>query len=250
MAEGSGALVSTDTDLLPKCRCVYGIGEATLGRMTDLLIPFGLDREGVIRNAYEVLRGGACGCQCPVCGAGLIARQGEKIAWHFAHASGHTGGSSCGESMTHRMAKRILFESNGKVLHLPEPFGTDARKHYFCRISRVKLEYPVGSRSVDAFAKTVIRGWDPDRGAVHWPGGPLAIEICVTNAKDAAYKVDMERFGISVVEITIQRDALFAEIAKRQGTGISALRRLVLGPRTANRHWLVYNQSILGKPRT
>lgn len=35
----------------------------------------------------EVPRGKQCGCICPSCKTPLIARQGEKKEWHFAHAS-------------------------------------------------------------------------------------------------------------------------------------------------------------------
>ena len=34
----------------------------------------------------EVPRGLACGCVCALCGGELIARQGDVLVWHFAHA--------------------------------------------------------------------------------------------------------------------------------------------------------------------
>lgn len=36
-------------------------------------------------EVFEVLRGRDCGCRCPSCRQGVIARQGEKTVWHFAH---------------------------------------------------------------------------------------------------------------------------------------------------------------------
>ena len=52
------------------------------------LIPFGIDKEtGRMREIGDVPRGRRCGCICPSCKAGLIARQGSDNEWHFAHDS-------------------------------------------------------------------------------------------------------------------------------------------------------------------
>lgn len=47
-----------------------------------------LDIDGHIRFISEVPRGAACGCTCPVCASPLIAKQGERNEWHFAHEAG------------------------------------------------------------------------------------------------------------------------------------------------------------------
>lgn len=46
------------------------------------------DLAGNIRFVGEVPRGAACGCKCPVCASPLIAKQGDKVDWHFAHEAG------------------------------------------------------------------------------------------------------------------------------------------------------------------
>ncbi len=52
------------------------------------LIPFGLREEDyVFVDVSLVKRGRKCGCICPSCKTPLIARQGGKNQWHFAHAS-------------------------------------------------------------------------------------------------------------------------------------------------------------------
>lgn len=79
-------------------------------------IPFGLTLDGIVVDATEVLRGHSCNCVCPGCGNALSAKQGEKLAWHFAHANG----SACDqgyESALHLALKRII--SDGKSLLLP-----------------------------------------------------------------------------------------------------------------------------------
>lgn len=50
------------------------------------LIPFGIDKEtGRMREVGDVPRGRRCGCVCPCCKAGLVAKQGSEKEWHFAH---------------------------------------------------------------------------------------------------------------------------------------------------------------------
>ena len=50
------------------------------------LIPFAVDKEtGAMREVGDVPRGRKCGCICPSCKAGLVARQGGENEWHFAH---------------------------------------------------------------------------------------------------------------------------------------------------------------------
>lgn len=55
---------------------------------TESLIPFGLDIESEeLIDVVNVKRWNACGCICPSCKTPLVARQGHKKAWHFAHRS-------------------------------------------------------------------------------------------------------------------------------------------------------------------
>jgi hypothetical protein len=54
--------------------------------MQDLKIPFGLDKNcGSIKEVGDVSRGRDCGCVCPSCRQGLIAKQGDVLVWHFSH---------------------------------------------------------------------------------------------------------------------------------------------------------------------
>lgn len=58
---------------------------------TESLIPFGLDTEtNQLVDVGSVKRGVACDCICPSCKTPLIARHGDKKAWHFAHRSQNT----------------------------------------------------------------------------------------------------------------------------------------------------------------
>lgn len=47
-----------------------------------------VDANDQIRFVGDVPRGVACGCFCPTCRSPLVAKQGEKNSWHFAHEAG------------------------------------------------------------------------------------------------------------------------------------------------------------------
>ena len=70
-----------------------------------LKVPYA-DRNGEIVHASQVERGLACGCVCVECGTRLVARRGPKTRPHFAHHA--TAGDCDGESLLHRLGKRIL----------------------------------------------------------------------------------------------------------------------------------------------
>jgi len=56
--------------------------------MTDLLIPFGLDRNTKnIVEPEDAARGRACNCICPGCQAPLLSRHPKENRAHFAHDS-------------------------------------------------------------------------------------------------------------------------------------------------------------------
>ena len=49
-------------------------------------IPFGIDvNTGRLVDVFDVERGKACGCVCPSCHGGLVAKHGDINIWHFAH---------------------------------------------------------------------------------------------------------------------------------------------------------------------
>jgi len=53
--------------------------------LSEILIPFAIDRDDQMVEVFDVPRGRDCMCRCPSCGQGVVARHGEKTIWHFAH---------------------------------------------------------------------------------------------------------------------------------------------------------------------
>ena len=211
----------------------------------DFIVPFGIDQHGEWTTVYSVPNGLACNCVCPACGDELVAKKGPCVAWHFAHHS-NTSSTSCGETSIHKCAKYILLTSKGKVLHLPRNkqhhIGT-SRGEYRCVLGNGRAEHRIAEarRQVDVFVETWIKrdAW-PERNisSVWRKGNPLVVEICVTHPKDNHYMKDIQRSGVSALEISISKEEVLSEMQKAQGDRMSAMRRLVLGPRSGNRKWI------------
>ena len=143
-----------------------------------------------------VPRGLACEAVCMSCGTPVVAKQGEINAWHFAH---HVeDGTPCsGESYVHALVKDAFAGAVGRVLPLP---GID-RKHY-PRITSAKLENgdAIPNRRVDVLLEL---SWDLPW---HIGAGALAVEVCVTNPKDEAFRRDAESVGFPVLEVRYRED--------------------------------------------
>jgi hypothetical protein len=105
-------------------------------------IPFGIRKtDGLVVDVHEVSNGRACDCFCPSCKTPLIARQGSKKEWHFAHATMDTYEStknSCEYSFfvsVVLMSKQVFTEC--RSLQVPEyklrleGTGTYSRLQYF-----------------------------------------------------------------------------------------------------------------------
>lgn len=51
-------------------------------------LTYAMSEKGEVVHISETERGLACKCVCPACGDTLIARKGDEVEHHFAHASG------------------------------------------------------------------------------------------------------------------------------------------------------------------
>ena len=232
------------------------------------LIPFGIDATGKWQTADAVDRGLACECNCPGCGKSLIAKKGDVRINHFAHASNMRDGTKCAETAVHMYAKSVLAESTGKVLHLPshlpypyryqewgrrivhdsyeyEPTGTS---QYLATIVTTDIEHPLddSNRRVDALVtlRAFKKATDGSKRheQIRERDSQIIVEIAVTNPKDGEYITEIRAGKVSALEITVNRDDVFTEIAKQPGKWQAAIKRLILGPRN-NRDWLYHRPS-------
>lgn len=182
-----------------------------------------------------------------------MARQGSKVAWHFAHY-GETFGRrvGCGgvESALHRFAKQYLSESRGKVFPLPKRSRTDLYGGYegAIKIERALLERPIPgtTRRCDVLIEGLVRKKPPTPPGQTVQVGPwsahseLAVEINVTNPKDEEYIKEVTSAGqLSVVELTLTPEEVERRIATHRLAiaWSQAVKMLIMG-RGSNRSWL------------
>ncbi|TOF20042.1 hypothetical protein CGJ28_25675, partial [Vibrio parahaemolyticus] len=161
----------------------------------------------------------------------LVANQGSVKRWHFAHASN----SSCkGESVIHRIAKRVivnaarsrkalLISSDGGKVYERDKDGVVHSKSWYAperqyHIQQAKEEVKLGSQIVDILCH--------DR-----KGNALAVEIFYTHKKS---DVDVEKFAknsVEAIEIDVSGipwDATYAQI--EQAVLLNARRRVLHSP--------------------
>ena len=177
------------------------------------------NRSGSLVHISEVERGLACGCSCPACGEGLVARQGEKRQPHFAHQSG----SACNpETQLHAVAKRILFDrisialERNQVLPITwscELCNSGHAGNLLKRASRVEVERTIGlcrpdlslfdaSDHVVAFLEVVVT--HEPKAAVRWHAseiGARVIEFRVCDANDLESLRQQEPLKVSRLDL-------------------------------------------------
>lgn len=160
-------------------------------------LKYGIDPNGQLVHVDSVARGHNCQCICPNCKAELIAKQGTKKIWHFAHASG----VDCkGARMTalHMLAQKVI--KNRKAVRLPRYEGMYAP--------------PVESRIItfdDVILEKSFRSKDinrrPDcigtKGDKYGNKREIWIEIKVTHGIDQLKMHDIKANDITCIEIDL-----------------------------------------------
>ena len=107
----------------------------------DVLMPVALDSAGDLLWVTAAANGLGASATCICCGAPVVAKQGDYVAWHFAHhntegapSAGGGGanyqfpvGACNGETWLHRAGKRLLRRSLERALtaHAPLPLKYD-----------------------------------------------------------------------------------------------------------------------------
>lgn len=75
-----------------------------------------LDENNRLLHIDQAERGLACNCTCFECGESVLARKGEIIEHHFAHANNKDSCVINPESLLHKYAKDIIIESMQLIL--------------------------------------------------------------------------------------------------------------------------------------
>lgn len=151
--------------------------------------------DGERADVKDVANGLGCRCLCYECGQPVLAKQGPKVRWHFAHHA-PTNCRPTPESELHFFAKTLLAEKlwlwipavQAKAAGRTEPIS-DRRQYTF---SRVKVEKADGNVRPDLLLVT-------DRGNV------LHVEIYVRHRVDPIKLEKLKGRGISSVEIDLSK---------------------------------------------
>lgn len=169
------------------------------------LIGIGL-RDGILTHVREVERGLACRCVCVACGSLLVAKKGDVLVHHFAHANGIDCGHAH-ETLVHLLAKEFL--TVRKILTLPPVYVTpddDEQCIYPYTdvvFSEISVERRLGNIIPDVVAST-------------FDGRQLLVEIAVTHESSQAKIRKIATLGISAIEIPFPHcDILDFETARK-----------------------------------
>jgi hypothetical protein len=166
------------------------------GLDTKVLLPFAIRGESLV-HISEVSSGRKCGCVCPACNEGLIARKGAKISHHFAHDAG----SKCSiETALHSLTKRLIHDGIQRALSAGASIGLSWRcdecqgEHKGNLLKRgktVRLEHSLGE----------VR---PDILLLDSSERPLvAIEVVVTHPPEPEARDFYERENITLVLVKV-----------------------------------------------
>jgi hypothetical protein len=168
-----------------------------------LKLPFGLrtiDQRYV--DAMDVPNGKSCGCICPVCREGLIAKnQGQFKVEHFAHRADCEGAY---ESILHGAAKQVIVELG--FVWLPASHAGKKAQFVFARCEVEK-------------ARDKVR---PDLTVFTKRGRPLAIEVCVTHEIDELKEEYLRSQKLACIEYDLDdlpRELTYAELKRRFAEG-------------------------------
>lgn len=151
--------------------------------------------DGERADVKDVANGLQCRCRCYDCGQPVLAKQGAKVRWHFAHHA-PTNCRPTPESELHFFAKTLLAEK--LWLWIPPVKATAAgqtklisdRQQY--KFSQVKVEKSDGNVRPDLLLVT-------DRGRV------LHVEIFVRHRVDPTKLEKLRDRDISSVEIDLSK---------------------------------------------
>lgn len=164
---------------------------------------YALDRDRKLVHVNDVMRGKACSCTCPECGEPLIARQGGRMAWHFAHVSG----AKCvtaPETALHMMAKRFVLDAGAVIC--PPVIVHDGRHNDldfgFCgRSPDFKLCAEEFVRVSKAGAEDMFGDVVPDVWVRSMDGRGFFVEIKVTHGVDDAKRQKLQALGVPTLEV-------------------------------------------------
>ena len=222
---------------IPEPSVLCNSQENPIQRRSGFRVPFGL-RDGKFWAPAEVLKGKACNCACPGCGAPLAAKAqtSRRKRPHFAHLA-DAGCATGRETGIHGRAKQLIAERlvlglpawGGDLLDVPNPpfARDDAGYGHRGRF----VDYPARQVClVDVEVERSFGEYQPDVYARD-DSGELLIEVRVTHAVDDHKATRVQAHGRRMIEIDLSR------LDRETPHDPDAFEQSVLFD-AANRHWI------------
>lgn len=169
----------------------------SVSEYSDLLLPFGQLPDGRLVTPDVVERGAACGCACPQCEAPLVAKKGDVLRHHFAHAAEGCGMGAL-ETALHKMAKQIIVDAGR--LWLPQIAAVFNKGGFFRQEVIQKETWYSG----EAVSEVRIGDVQPDV-VITGEGRPVHVEIFVAHAVDAEKRKKLRAAELDTIEIDLAR---------------------------------------------
>jgi Competence protein CoiA-like family len=142
-------------------------------------------------SIQEAENGIACKLRCPACSEPLVAKQGQQIQWHFAHASGLNCEGAI-ETALHRLAKEII--ANASRIRLSD-------NEYFA-FSTANIEAPIDNYRVDVLLTNTLTSQQ------------LIVEIFVTHLATASKINQLNHLDYTVLEVDLSAEDPNIEVSK------------------------------------
>jgi len=170
----------------------------------NILLPFGLNSDGLMIHISDAVQGKACDCVCPVCESPLVARKGEKKTHHFAHEV-NTDCEFAAETAAHLMAKEVL-ERVGHIMVPSYVLNLFDRVSEGARYEDVSTDKTIVNEQTITFdnvrIEQTIQDIVPDL-IVNVGGVDLLIEIYVTHKVDSDKLKKIRNYDLPTLEVNI-----------------------------------------------
>jgi hypothetical protein len=166
---------------------------------------FARNEAGQVVDVNQVGRGLACACACLACGGPLVAKQGPKVVWHFAHAQ-PADQRSCGETALHLAAKAALLDLS--TIQLPSvswklPSLHDSLgRELLVQARGPKQEVTVTTVELEVHRGTSVGDVRLD-GLLSTSAGAIGVEVLVTHAVDDVKGAKLASLELPVVELDL-----------------------------------------------
>lgn len=154
-------------------------------------------KDNMLVSIHDVASGIKCGCVCPSCGEALIAKKGQKMSHHFAHASGKTCEYGY-ETSLHLTAKELL--SKSKSITVPAVYLNFQQTNKHSELISESMEIKIDHVELEMQTGTIIPDVVVYSGKKHF-----FIEIFVTHKTDNEKLVKIKSLDTSTIEIDLSK---------------------------------------------